>query len=147
MATWKERFEARQQIARQRQLREEAAWLAEMDAAPHGEGICYFLGDAEIVKIGFSRQLSQRIGVLKGSSGPIRLELLATARGGYDREQRYHRLFAVHRWQGEWFHRVPEIEAEIARLNNRENGRNMHLGSGRNGKTRLAEIRLAEARQ
>ena len=104
-------------IERQRAERERRH-LEEMDNAPECEGWCYFFGgDAEIVKIGFSCNINQRINRLKSNCGPYRMGLLAKARGGRSRERYYHRLFAQFSEGEEWFTRVPEIDAEIARLN------------------------------
>lgn len=79
-------------------------------------GVCYFIGGAEgAIKIGFSVDVASRLRTLRASS-PIPLGVLATAPGGATRETAYHYQFAEHRLHGEWFARCPEIEAEIARL-------------------------------
>lgn len=98
--------------------RRERENIAEMNAAPLREGLCYFIGDGEgIVKIGFSKHLWQRVNRIKGNTGPIQVRLLATARGGRSREMHYHRKFAAHAQGGEWFDYAPEIAAEVALLN------------------------------
>jgi hypothetical protein len=77
---------------------------------------CYFIGGAEgPVKIGFSVDVDSRLSAIRSCS-PVPLGILALAPGGQEREIAYHQQFADHRLHGEWFARVPEIEAEIARL-------------------------------
>jgi Meiotically up-regulated gene 113 len=100
-----------------RRLERERADEIEMDSMPESEGVCYFFGcEGVLVKIGYTRNLNQRINNLKGNTGPYRLRLLATARGGRTREMHYHRKFRAHSVGNEWFEFAPEIEAEIARL-------------------------------
>lgn len=99
-----------------RRLERERQDIAEMDAMRPAYGLCYFIGCAEgLVKIGYSRNVAQRLNWLQSSS-LYRLDLLTTANGGREREKFYHRKFAKHRIDGEWFRRCPEIEAEIERL-------------------------------
>lgn len=105
-----------------------ARWDAEeivtLDNSPLHVGLCYFIGatewhtngPVEIIKIGYSRQVSHRLSVLRSTSGPYKLTLLATARGGRGREMFYHHKFMEHAVGGEWFNPAPEILAEIARL-------------------------------
>lgn len=77
---------------------------------------CYFIGGEEgPVKIGFSRYVEGRLKDMYFHS-PIKLSVLATVKGGRERESAYHVQFAEHRIHGEWFARCPEIEAEIERL-------------------------------
>ncbi|MBB5709369.1 GIY-YIG nuclease family protein [Sphingomonas xinjiangensis] len=107
------------ELARRQQAKadEEAAWLAEMDAAPLTWGLCYFIGcDEGMVKIGWSKDVNRRLAELKGPS-LYKLNVLAAARGGREREAYYHQKFDAHALGNEWFTRCPEIEAEIARLN------------------------------
>jgi len=81
-------------------------------------GWTYFIGgDAGCIKIGWTGGVSadQRCKELQTGS-PIRLRVLAFVRGGMDIERAYHARFKDARSHGEWFERVPEIEAEIARL-------------------------------
>lgn len=96
---------------------QERKWLVEMDAISERAGVCYFIGCTEgLVKIGFSKNVHKRLASLRSSS-PFRLTLLATINGGRTRERYYHQRFASHSIGDEWFARAPEIEAEIARLN------------------------------
>ena len=113
----REWFEARRAAEALRHADQEAAYIAELDAMPDCVGMCYFVGNDEIVKIGYSRNVPKRVSTIKSSSGPYRLNLLATARGGSDRERHYHHLFAEHALGSEWFNMHPDIEAEITRLN------------------------------
>ncbi len=87
-----------------------------------GPDECYFIGFTDddgdgLVKIGFSNCVGRRLGQLRATSGPYRLNLLARCGGGRDAESHYHRKFEAHAVGGEWFTRCPEIEAEIGRLN------------------------------
>ena len=78
---------------------------------------CYFIGASEgPVKIGFSIDPPSRLRSLQYSS-PVRLSILAMARGGPKRESAYHRQFQDIRLYGEWFERTPSLQAEIDRLN------------------------------
>jgi hypothetical protein len=80
------------------------------------DGEAYFCGaEGGPVKIGFSKDPEERLYRLQ-TSHPERLHLWATAEGGEQAERDYHRQFADHRINGEWFQRCPEIEAEIDRL-------------------------------
>ena len=100
---------------REHDLREAAA-IAEMDNAPLSWGLCYFIGcDEGMVKIGWSKDVNRRFNELRGPS-IYKLEILATARGGRERERHYHRLFEADALGGEWFTLSPAILAEIARL-------------------------------
>lgn len=103
-------------IERQRAERERRD-LEEMDNSPEAAGLCYFFGGtAGIIKIGYTRSIWARINRLKSNCGPYRMGLLAVAPGGSARERHYHRRFDQHAVGGEWFNRVPEIDAEIAAL-------------------------------
>lgn len=84
--------------------------------APRASRFVYFVaGEIGAVKIGSARDAEKRLRDLQCGS-PIPLRILATVSGGLKVEAEYHRRFAAHRLHGEWFERVPEIEAEIARL-------------------------------
>jgi hypothetical protein len=87
-----------------------------MDAEPERLGLCYFIGNVEVVKIGFSADVYRRLPEIMTRAALFDLDVLATARGHRYREAYYHQQFDAHRLGGEWFARVPEIEAEIARL-------------------------------
>lgn len=80
-------------------------------------GFVYFIGgEVGAVKIGFAVSPKSRLGDLQCGS-PIKLEILATVAGMPRDERDYHKRFAAHRLHREWFERVPEILAEIERLN------------------------------
>lgn len=77
---------------------------------------CYFIGgESGPVKIGYSCNTKDRLRTMQFSS-PIKLDILATATGGRERESAYHEQFRECRLHGEWFERTPEILAEIERL-------------------------------
>jgi len=77
---------------------------------------CYFIGgETGPVKIGYTLDVRARLSSIRSHS-PVPVGLLATRAGGRAREYAYHEQFAAHRLHGEWFERVPEIEAEIATL-------------------------------
>lgn len=81
------------------------------------DGVAYFVGgEVGAIKIGHSKLPLCRLAAMQMGS-PIPLSIMALAKGGYRAEREYHRQFAEHRLHGEWFERCPEIEAEIARLN------------------------------
>jgi hypothetical protein len=70
----------------------------------------YFIqeGDEGPIKIGFSRNVQERIKALQtGHAQPLRL--LHAMRGTLDDEQRLHRRFARLRIQNEWFAPAPEL--------------------------------------
>lgn len=80
------------------------------------KAVCYFIGgETGPVKIGYSIDVKARLSSIRSHS-PVPLSILATRSGGRFREWAYHEQFAAHRLHGEWFERVPEIEAEIAKL-------------------------------
>ncbi len=114
--TFLERQEARRIAHATREERKLASWVAEMDAMPVRDGLCYFLaGTVGPIKIGHSKDLHRRMAEIALIVGyPV--TLLATANGSYFREAHYHKRFAAHRLHGEWFDRHPDILAEIARL-------------------------------
>lgn len=82
-----------------------------------GRADLYFIGAAEgPIKIGVSINPVSRLRALQ-TGYPFKLDILALVAGGGRYEGDYHAMFAEHRLHGEWFARVPEIEAEIAKLN------------------------------
>ena len=106
-----------QQDELRRKAEEERVWVAEMDEmSERDEGLCYFAGNSDMVKIGFSRDVYRRIYDVRDAAGLDTIELFATAHGGRYRETYYHHKFREHRLHGEWFARAPEINAEIQRL-------------------------------
>lgn len=74
-----------------------------------GRAWVYFAQRADgPVKIGFSRQVSQRIKAL-GTSCPEGVALLGTIADSDATEKDVHARFAKHRIKGEWFQPAPEI--------------------------------------
>lgn len=83
------------------------------DATPQ---FVYFIGaESGPIKIGVATKPPQRLRELQ-TSHHERLSILATCEGDMEVEKAYHKRFADHRLSGEWFKRVPEIEAEIEKL-------------------------------
>lgn len=88
--------------------------LAELDRHKHRH--VYFIGTRETaIKIGVTGSVKTRFDTLQAHS-PVKLEILATRRGGEFLETAYHARFAAHRLHGEWFSPHPDILAEIDRL-------------------------------
>jgi hypothetical protein len=80
-----------------------------------GRGWVYFVqAPCGSIKIGRARNVEFRIRELQ-CANPQKLTLLAVALDG-NREAEYHRRFAEHRMQGEWFQPHADILAEIERL-------------------------------
>jgi hypothetical protein len=78
----------------------------------------YFIGPENgPIKIGFASRLEFRVRDLRLANA-YPLHVWASVEGAPSLEREYHRQFAANRLHGEWFTRSPEIEAEIARLNN-----------------------------
>jgi hypothetical protein len=83
-------------------------------------GWIYFIGDGELVKIGYSaddpgRRLEQ---LQTGNPRPLRL--IAQYRGERYHERYLHQRFDGHHVRGEWFQLTPEILAflsQTSRLN------------------------------
>jgi len=81
------------------------------------EQLVYFIAsESGPIKIGKAANPESRCKELQ-TSHHERLTILATCTGGSDVETAYHRRFAAHRLNGEWFERCPELLAEIERLN------------------------------
>ncbi|WOF43809.1 GIY-YIG nuclease family protein [Sphingopyxis indica] len=82
------------------------------------DGPCiYFLGWAGgPIKIGYARNLGRRWQEIQ-IAAPYPISIWAAVKGDRRLEREYHHRFRAHRLRGEWFDRVPEIEAEMARLN------------------------------
>lgn len=78
-------------------------------------GWTYFIAsECGAIKIGRARNVGGRKDSLQ-CANPRPLKLLAVVPDG-SWEAEYHRRFAEHRIQGEWFDPHPDILAEIARL-------------------------------
>jgi hypothetical protein len=83
---------------------------------PHKSRTVYFIGDPAVaIKIGFTCSLQSRFRDIQAHS-PIKLETLATRKGGEHTEGAYHSEYGAHRLHGEWFAPHPDILAEIERL-------------------------------
>jgi hypothetical protein len=95
----------------------EAEEAAELDRRA-AFGDLYFIraGDSA-VKIGRSGNVPGRLRHTQ-THNHERLECVVVLKGQGWREKDYHRRFKDHRIHGDWFKRVPEIEAEIDRLAN-----------------------------
>lgn len=62
----------------------------------------YFIQAGKYVKIGYSKDPSQRLKELQ-TSNPVKLKLLAILPGWYTTEAEFHRVFARFRVNREWF--------------------------------------------
>jgi hypothetical protein len=79
--------------------------------------LVYFIAaESGPIKIGMAASPEQRCRELQ-TSHHEKLSVLVTCAGGSELERAYHRRFAAHRLNGEWFDRHPDILAEIERLN------------------------------
>lgn len=101
-----------------------------IQALRDGKSYVYFIGGEEgAIKIGVSIAPVERL-IAMQMGCPIKLSILAKVEGAVVLEKKYHARFGEHRSHGEWFHRHPDILAEIARLNRkaRRGGTAEHLG-------------------
>lgn len=70
----------------------------------------------DLIKIGFARNVSQRLADLQSAS-PVELRLLGIMSScGVVTEREIHRTLASHRVRGEWFSRCKKIEEFLKRL-------------------------------
>jgi hypothetical protein len=74
--------------------------------------VVYFLESNGAVKIGWTEHLEGRMRDLQ-SCNPVRLRLLAVAKGGLRLERVLHRALASSRIRGEWFRWSPELSGLI----------------------------------
>lgn len=79
----------------------------------------YFVRGGDLVKIGFSANVTQRLGDLRIGS-PVKLELWHVCAGGRDLERALHERFAKDRSHGEWFRVSDEIADFVSRARERE---------------------------
>jgi len=91
--------------------------FSEQQRANVAASLVYFIrsGDGPI-KIGIAQDVEKRRRSLQ-TAHPAPLVTLATTDGGFQKERAYHRKFAKHRLEGEWFAPHADILAEIERLN------------------------------
>lgn len=75
----------------------------------------YFARRGDDVKIGHSIQPDKRLRGLE-TQGGFKFDEIVLAPGGRALEQRYHRRFAKHRHEGEWFTMCDEIRVEMDSL-------------------------------
>lgn len=75
-------------------------------------GAIYFIAGADMVKIGFSTNLDQRLESLQSGS-PVKLVVEAFIQGSLMQEQILHGVFGEFRRHGEWFERSAPIELAI----------------------------------
>lgn len=76
------------------------------------EPVVYFIGAADMVKIGFTISISKRMTEISLMS-PIPLTLLGSLVGGRKKEQELHIRFKQYRRRGEWFELSDEIKEFI----------------------------------
>lgn len=65
-------------------------------------GAVYFLAAGDLVKIGYTVNLTYRLRDLRSTS-PVELTLLGTVPGAKYREKELHKQFSEYRRHGEWF--------------------------------------------
>ncbi|MES2783134.1 MAG: GIY-YIG nuclease family protein [Pseudomonadota bacterium] len=97
-----------------------AFYAAKFHAGVDGQDttdVAYFVqkGEGGPIKIGYTNCIKARMRSLKTAHGKECI-LLATRRGGMDREGAYHFQFAADFIGKEWFEPSPAILAEIERL-------------------------------
>lgn len=78
--------------------------------------VVYLITGVNLIKIGTTSNLEERIKTLQASS-PVQLDVLASGSGGIQVERRLHRQHAEYRHHGEWFdipeHLVPQLVAVV----------------------------------
>lgn len=79
-------------------------------------GCIYFVRAGENVKIGFSKDVDQRLAQLQ-TFFPFRLELLLSIAGSALTEHQLHHRFKLSRVTGEWFRLTPDIETFVRENN------------------------------
>lgn len=103
--------EALRQIAHERTTPHEERFPELYEPVPISEsaGVVYFIRVGELIKVGFSSDLGQRM-----RSYPPDAELLACYTGSFAEEQRWHKLLTVHRAnRREWYHPTAEVMAAV----------------------------------
>lgn len=78
-------------------------------------GDLYFVTAGNAVKIGRTKRMAGRLRFIQAHNHE-EVKCVAVLEGQGWREGEFHKRFRRYRLRGEWFERVPEIEAEIERL-------------------------------
>jgi hypothetical protein len=79
------------------------------------DGWIYFIRAGDFVKIGFAREVTNRLPRLQTGS-PVKLELLMAIQGKASLEKDFHRKFAKLRAHGEWFKLEGALSAYLDRF-------------------------------
>jgi hypothetical protein len=82
----------------------------ERNPAMIGQTVVYYVRFRDRIKIGYTRNLSERLAVLPHD------EVLALEIGDREVEQMRHRQFAHLNEHGEWFRDAPELRAHAAKI-------------------------------
>lgn len=84
---------------------------------PATEGWVYFIAaeGLDVIKIGFTTNMSQRMSDIQGHS-PAKLRVIKQVKTTYKTEQTLLALFDEYRLHGEWFTAAPELLAFISKL-------------------------------
>jgi hypothetical protein len=77
------------------------------------DGVIYFIGFGDYVKIGFTRQLQKRLENIQ-TGCPEPLVVYASIPGSMKLEYELHQRFALFRLHREWFRKTPELTSFIA---------------------------------
>lgn len=75
----------------------------------------YFLEGGDRIKIGITKNLTERVAELQRQNGK-ELRLLCAIKGSWHLEQHIHRVLADHRLHGEWFKNCKEVHDVIDAL-------------------------------
>lgn len=102
------------QLAEEREKRQRLG----LDPRPSDRGYIYYVAAEDRVKIGFAKNVKNRMHTLKTSS-PVPLVLLATHRGSQKKERELHRQFAEYRIIGEWFRFDGALKEHVMGLTNK----------------------------
>lgn len=82
----------------------------------------YFIRAAQFVKIGYSRNVPQRLDAIRNGS-PHNAELIGDIRGDLNTEKAIHRVAKRHRHHREWFSLDMELSVAITELCDAEMGK------------------------
>lgn len=99
-----------EEYGQEQEIRRVVAKAPAQRGAPNITGFIYVLGFGRFVKIGFTRNIQQRIAEL-GRLLPEDPALLMLFPGSLATEAGLHARFKKYRRNGEWFFRAPELEA------------------------------------